>query len=100
MENLFIEFKAVDKHGEKPYVFNRDSINYFRPYYTKDSNTQTAIYLKGSDKPVIIPIVHESVKRKLDKTAEISEALYSLSSEELKELVRQIKEKQSNLVPE
>ena len=98
MENIFIEFKAVDKRGEKPYVFNKNNINYFRPYFTGDSSTQTAIYLKGSDKPVIVPITHEAVKRKLMRVSEIAEALYLLGEEETKRIFTQIKENNSKLL--
>lgn len=99
MENIFIEFKAVDKRGEKPYVFNKSNINYFRPYINKEGkNDGTYIFLKGSEKGVIVPISHEVVKRKLMKTAEIVELLNKLNKEEIDELAIHIDAKYGNLV--
>jgi len=91
----FVEFKSKDNKSDKSYVFNRGNINYFRNWVVDGSSIHTAIYLKGSERPVVIPIKTEEVKKRLHVENELEMFIDSMSPSEKRELLLHLKEKES-----
>jgi hypothetical protein len=89
--STFVEFKSKDKKSDKSYVFNRSNINYFRNWVVDGNSIHTSIYLKGSDRPVVVPIKTDEVKKILQTEGELESIIDNMNLTEKRELLEYLK---------
>jgi hypothetical protein len=74
----------VESNGRKlNYTFHKENVNYYRDYFVPDSAMQTIIYMKASDKGIVINKPLEEVRQIFQEHSVIYDMLYSLSEEKL-----------------
>jgi hypothetical protein len=79
-----VDIQVNGKNGVLNYTFEKSNINYFRDYLVPGEPLQTVIYMKGSEKGIVIQKNVDDVRALLRSNSELVEMIRGLDVEKIK----------------